>query len=170
MKSSDSAVHVGMPERTIRHWLSDRGIPYSHPRRERPRLIDPYKTYLLSRGPQGCHNGSQLERELRAKGYKGSQRAVYRYLGTLEPSDASVRKHHSAFMRGQSNSPREPNPLLALSAQQATWLFFRKQKDLKEEERTYLHVLRLASPSIEEMYQLVETFLQMVADAHRGTA
>ena len=82
MKSSDIAVHVGMPERTIRHWLSERGIPYSHPRRQRPRLIDAYKTYLLSRWHQGCHNGSQLERELRAKGYKGSERAVYRYLET----------------------------------------------------------------------------------------
>jgi len=87
MKSSDIAVHVGMPERTIRHWLSERGIPYSHPRRQRPRLIDPYNTYLLSRWHQGCHNGSHLERELRAKGYKGSARAVYRYLETLEPSD-----------------------------------------------------------------------------------
>lgn len=60
MKSSDIAVHIGMPERTIRHWLSDRGIPYSHPRRERPRLIDPYKTYLLSRWHQGSHNGSLM--------------------------------------------------------------------------------------------------------------
>ena len=82
MKPSDIAVHVGMPERTIRHWLSERGIPYSHPRGQRPRLIDPYKTYLLSRWQQGCHNGSHLERELRAKGYKGSARAVYRYLET----------------------------------------------------------------------------------------
>jgi hypothetical protein len=142
MKSSDIAVHVGMPERTVRHWLSDRGIPYSRPRRERPHLIDPYKTYLLSRWCQGCHNGSQLERELRAKGYKGSERAIYRYLETLEPSDFSVRKRRSAFALGQSASPIQPNPLLTLSAQQVTWLFFRKQEDLKEEERTYLRLLR----------------------------
>src|SRR5450755_1941505 len=123
MKSSDIAVHVGMPERTVRHWLSGRGIPYSHPRRQRPHLIDPYKTYLLSRWHQGCHNGSHLERELRAKGYKGSERAVYRYLETLEPSDLSMRKRRSAVALEQSASPREPNPLLTLSAQQATGSF-----------------------------------------------
>ena len=164
MKSSEIAVHVGMPERTIRHWLSDRGIPYSHARRQRPRLIDPYKTYLLSRWHQGCHNGSHLERELRAKGYKGSGRAVYRYLETLEPFDASVHKPRSSFAVGQSASPRDPNPLLILSAQQATWLFFRKQEDLKEEEQTYLRVLRQASPSVEATYQLVETVLHMVRE------
>jgi transposase len=164
MKFSDIAVLVGMPERTIRHWLSDRGIPYAHPRRQRPRLIDPYKTYLLSRWHQGCHNGLQLERELRAKGYKGSERAVYRYLETLEPSDLSVRKHRSAVTLGQRVSPREPNPLLTLSAQQATWLFFHKQEDLKEEELAYLRLLRQASPPVEATYQLVGTFLHMVRE------
>jgi transposase len=153
-----------MPERTIRHWLSGRGIPYSHPRREQPHLIDPYKTYLLLRWNQGCHNGSQLERELRAKGYKGSGRAIYRYLETLEPSDFSVRKHSSALALGQSASPIQPNPLLTLSAQQATWLFFRKQEDLKEEELAYLRLLRQASPPAEATYQLVETFLHMVRE------
>ncbi|HEX4208236.1 MAG TPA: ISL3 family transposase, partial [Ktedonobacteraceae bacterium] len=76
-KSTDIAVQTGMPERTVRHWLS-RGTPYSRPRRQRARLLDPYQTYLLQRWNQGCHNGSQLEAELRAKGYKGSQRAIYR--------------------------------------------------------------------------------------------
>ncbi len=164
MKSSDIAVQVGMPERTIRHWLSDRGIPYSHPRHERPRLIDPYKTYLLSRWHQGCHNGLQLERELRAKGYKGSGRAIYRYLETLEPPDFSVREHRPAVALEQSTSPKEPNPLLTLSASQATWLFFRKQEDLKEEELAYLRLLRQASPPVEATYQLVNTFLQMVRE------
>jgi hypothetical protein len=51
---------------------------------------------------------------------------------------------------------------LTLSAQQATWLFFRKQEDLKEEELTYLRLLRLASSPVEATYQLVETFLHMV--------
>ncbi len=78
MKSADIAAQVGMAERTVREWLSRGDIPYSRPRKPRAHLIDPYKPYLLDRWHQGCHNGSQLERELRAKGYKGSQRAIYR--------------------------------------------------------------------------------------------
>ena len=152
MKPSAIAVHLGMPERTVRHWLSDRGIPYAHPRRQRPRLIDPYKTYLLSRWHQGCHNGLHLERELRAKGYKGSGRALYRYLETLEPTGTSMRK------RGTTPITSLPNPLLALSASQATWLFFRRPEDLKPKEQETLRQLRQASPRLETAYQLVETF------------
>ena len=53
---------------------------------------------------------------------------------------------------------------MTLSARQATWLFFRKREDLKEEERTSLRLLRQASPSVEATYQLVETFLHMVRE------
>jgi transposase len=157
LTSTDIAAQVGMAERTVRGWLSRGDIPYSGPRRERASLIDPYKTYLLSRWQQGCRKGSQLEKELRAKGYKGSGRATYRYLATLEPSTSK---------RGSSSAAREtamqPNPLLALSTQQTTWLFFRKQDDLTKEEQESLRQLKQASPHIETAYCLVEKFLQML--------
>ena len=162
MKSAEIAAQIGMPERTVRHWLS-RGTPYSRPRRQRARLLDPYQTYLLQRWNQGCHNGSQLEAELRAKGYKGSQRAVYRYLATLEPSAFPLRR--SAVSPGSQNtSLTPPNPLRTMSVQQATWLFFRKPDELKEEELERLRLLRQASPHIETTYHLVKQFLQMVRE------
>jgi transposase len=162
MKSAEIATQTGMPERTVRHWLS-RGTPYSRPRRRRARLLDPYHTYLLQRWNQGCHNGSQLEAELRAKGYNGSGRAVYRYLATLEPSAFPLRR--SAVSPGSQNTYlTPPNPLRTLSVQQATWLFFRKPDELKEEELERLRLLRQASPTIETTYHLVKQFLQMVRE------
>jgi len=68
MKSSEIAAHMGMAPRTVREWLDRGDIPYSGSRKPRTRLIDPYKTYLLERWQQGCRQGVQLERELRAKG------------------------------------------------------------------------------------------------------
>jgi transposase len=162
VKHTDIAAHVGMAERTVREWLSRGDIPYSGPRKQRSRLIDPYKPYLLSRWQQGCRTGSQLERELRAKGYRGSQRALYRYLATLEPSANSAAKRGSSSAMKQAAIP--PNPLLTLSVQQATWLFFRKGDELKPEERERLRELRQASPQLETAYQLVEQFLQMVRE------
>ena len=100
----------------------------------------------------------RLEREVRAKGYKGSGRALYRYLETLE------RARLLAHKRGSPAATRLPNPLLALSAQQATWLFFRKQEDLKTEEQETLQRLRQASPYLETAYQLVKAFLHMVRE------
>jgi ferric-dicitrate binding protein FerR (iron transport regulator) len=51
---------------------------------------------------------------------------------------------------------------MALSASQATWLFFRSPEDLKAEERENLQQLKQASPDLETAYQLVKEFLQMV--------
>jgi len=59
------------------------------------------------------------------------------------------------------------NPPLTISVQQATWLFFRKQADLKEAEQENLRLVRQASPKAEAAYQLVEKFLQMVRE-HTG--
>jgi transposase len=136
-------------------------IPYARPRRQRARLLDLYHSFLLERCNQGCRNGAQLERELRAKGYKGSQRALYRYLATLDASGFTSRKRSGASAPRQTVSS-QPNPLLTLSVPQATWLFFRRPEDLKEEEQEHLRQLRQASPHLEATYQLVEAFLHMV--------
>ena len=158
MKSGEIARTLGMSQRTLQRWIAAGNIPYARRKRQRARLIDPYKTYLLKRWHQGCHKGAQLERELRAKGYKGSGRAMYRYLQTLEPIGFSIRK------RGSASAMSQPNPLLALSTQQATWLFFRRPEDLKAEEQETLRQLRQASPHLETAYQLVKEFLHMVRE------
>ena len=159
MKYTDIAAHVGMATRTVRRWLRRGDIPYTGPRKQRSRLIDPYKPYLLARWQQGCRTGSHLERELRTQGYKGSPRALYRFLATLEPAVNSAAKRGFA-----SASKQQANPLLTLSVQQATWLFFRKADQLKPEEQERLRQLRQASPQIETAYHLVEQFLRMVRE------
>jgi transposase len=162
MKYMDIAAQVGMATRTVRGWLRRGDIPYTGPRKQRSRLIDPYKPYLLARWQQGCRTGSQLERELRAQGYKGSPRALYRFLATLEPAVNSAARRGFSSASKQPASP--PNPLLTLSVQQATWLFFRKADELKPEEQERLRQLRQASPHIETAYHLVEQFLRMVRE------
>lgn len=162
MKSAEIALHLGVTQRTIQRWIATGTIPYSGPRKQRPRLIDPYKAYLLKRWHQGCRKGAQLEREVRAKGYRGSGRALYRYLETLEPTPLSARK------RGSPSTEHQPNSLLALSTQQATWLFFRKEEELKTEEQETLRQLRQASPHMETTYQLVNAFLHMVRERTGG--
>ena len=163
MKSAEIAEKLGVTQRTIQRWIAAGDIPYSRPRKQRARLIDPYKAYILERLQQGCHNKAQLERELRAKGYKGSGRAMYRYLETLEPSGLSPRERVSAT-NTRKTVYVQPNRLLTLSASQATWLFFRRPEDLKPEEQENLRQLRQASSHIEAAYQLVEAFLHMVRE------
>lgn len=161
MKSGEIARTLGMSQRTIQRWLSAGNIPYSRRKRQRARLIDPYKSYLFKRWQQGCRSGAQLERELRAKGYKGSQHGVYRSLQTLKASTPAASKHQRASKRASSS---QLGPLLTLSVSEATWLFFRKAEDFKPEEQEDLRQLRQASPDLEVAYQLVDDFLHMVRE------
>jgi hypothetical protein len=118
----------------------------------------PTRSICETVGNKGVGRRAQLERELRAKGYKGSLRAIYRYLETLEALSFSARKS------GSPSATKLLNPLVTLSAQQATWLFFRRPEDLKQEERETLRQLKQASLHFEAAYRLVETFLQMVRE------
>ena len=161
VKSGEIARALGMSQRTIQRWIATGTIPYARRKRPRASLIDPYKSYLWKRWHQGCHSGAQLERELRAKGYKGSQHGIYRYLQTLKASKLAPSKHKSA---AKPASSIQPNPLLTLSASQAIWLFFRKEEDLKPEEQETLRQLRQASQELEVAYQLVDEFLRMVRE------
>src|SRR5436190_3410236 len=104
--------------------------------------------------PQGSTAGERIE----GKRLQRVRRAMYRYLQTLEPTGFSPGK------RGSVSATSLPNPLLALSAQQATWLFFRKDADLKAEEQETLRQLRQASPHLEIAYQLVKAFLHMARE------
>src|SRR5260370_32629500 len=65
--SAEIARQLGVTPRTIQRWIALESIPYSRPRRQRPRLIDPYKTYLLARRHHGCHKGAQKDARTESK-------------------------------------------------------------------------------------------------------
>jgi transposase len=157
----DIARQVGMAERTVRAWLKAGSVPYAHPRRPRAHRLDPYKPYLLERWQEGCRRGAQLERELRARGYAGSRRGVYRYLATLDPA-APPAGGGAAPGPGLAAAP--PPAGSTLSPQQAVWLCFRRPADLEDDEREALARLRQASPPAETAYLLVGAFLRMVRE------
>ena len=165
MGTAEIAAQMKMPARTIRHWLARGCAPDFRHRWSRvpAHLSAPSQAYLLERWQYGCHNVLQLERELRAQGYKGSRRSLYRFVATFDRG-RSQEECRSEPSDKQKESTPPPVPVLTLSVQQATWLFFRKQADLDETEQKKLEQLRQAHPKIEKAYQLVSTFLQMLRE------
>ena len=83
VKAADIASRVGIGERTVHRWLAHGSFPEARRRRRRPSLIDPYERYVFQWWQDGHRHGSQLYRELKAQGYKGSSKAMYNYLATL---------------------------------------------------------------------------------------
>ena len=100
--------------------------------------------------------GLPLYRHLRTQGYRGSQKALYRYLARLRSP------RHRPLTTNQPHTTA--GPLERLSTRRSTALFLRKFADLNQEEQAALRQIRQASPEIEAAYQLVQTFLQMMRE------
>lgn len=75
------AQQLGVGERTIQRWLTQQHGPYAGPRKQRRGPVDWTTAYLHERWDAGERNGVVLWEELKAQGYTGSLRSLYRRLG-----------------------------------------------------------------------------------------
>jgi transposase len=141
------ALQTGVSERTIYRWLEKDQVPSGQHSARAASVLDPYQRYLLKRWQEGGRKGSVLYRELKERGYRGSERAVYRYLTFLQAS----------------SSPRRGR-LSSLSTKQMTWLLMKNPAELDEQAQQDLALLRQASSTAETVYSLVQAFGQMVRE------
>jgi transposase len=139
---------LGLSERTVSRWLAQANVPSWHHHTRSSSVIDPYQTSLLKRWQEGCRKGSVLCHELKAQGYRGSERAVYRYL---------------TFLKEQTLSEEVPTVALPiLSRKKTTWLLVKEACKLDEEEQEALTTLRQTSATADVVYPLVQDFGHMV--------
>ncbi len=162
VRNEEIAKRMKLSSRTIGRWLNQGHAPESKPRRKRASRSDAYQTYIQKRWHQGCRNGIQLYQELKAKGFRGSERGVYRYLTTLGPSTSARGSRGPAPSAESITALTKPISLEHFSARQATWLFLRKPGELDEKEQENLRLIRTASPQAEAAYQLVTAFMHML--------
>jgi transposase len=167
VKAADIASRVGIGERTVHRWLHNGSWTFARPRRRRPSLIDPYERYVLNWRQEGHRKGSQLYRELRAQGYKGSPKAMYNYLAILRTPQSDASKPLPSRPRERKSIPSSPAPLENFSAQRATWLFVCQPDELDETQQKELALIRQASPHAETAYCLAQAFMQMLRE-HTG--
>jgi hypothetical protein len=129
--------------------LRSGAFPEQQPR-PRKTSLDPHLKELAARWDAGCHNIAQLHRELVADGYTHSYHSVYEHLVRLLPEG---RKH-----------PQTPDPLprAPVLARQAVFLFLRRPADLSSEEQATLALLRDLHAEVDQAYELVQQFAQML--------
>ncbi len=73
------AREFGITRTTVRRYLKAAEFPERAPRQRRSEL-DSFREYLERRWAEGCHNASQLCRELRQRGYGGQRSRVKEYV------------------------------------------------------------------------------------------
>lgn len=95
----------------------------------------------------GCKNGSQLYREIKERGYAGSEQTVHRFLRRLREQLPLVQAVEAP-----------PTPVQDFVAKEAVWLFVRDPANLDEMEQTTLAAICQTSKTARTIYQLVQEF------------
>lgn len=103
----------------------------------------------LHRWEEGCHNASQIWREITQMGYSGKLRIV------LEWATKRRRSHNS------SKSRKAPAPL---SPRRASWLFVKHEDELTEDERQFIERMRQTDEKVAEAYALGQRFVNMIQE------
>jgi transposase len=148
--NTEIARRVGLTARTLQNWQKN-GFSEVKRRRKRPSIFDPYASYVLSRWEQGCMNGLQIYREIKEKGYTGTDKTVYRFLVQLRGKQRIIQKGTVPYA-----------PLQDFSAKDAVWLFMRAPDKLDKKEQETLTAICQASETAHTMYQLVQEFREML--------
>jgi transposase len=148
LSTKEIAGRLGMSDRTVRDWLKHGTFPEAQKRRKRQSAFDVFAPYILKRWREGERNGLALWREIKALGYTGSDRSVYRHLATLKRVEVKASVNVERIQKFSTNT--------------AIWLFMRHPKKLDEIEREDLATFCQASPTLKRAYTLAQDFLSMV--------
>ena len=144
---------TGLDRRTIRTWLAAGRCPERQARGvPPPRAVDPYRAIIQARLEAGLEKASELARQLREVGYRGSAAAVRRYVAELRrtlapPAEAASSPRTSASAPGRRFTPRR-----------TAWLLRRRDDALAPTERRYVVALIAQSPELATVRRLAHAF------------
>jgi transposase len=152
------AQRLAISPRTVLRLLHAETFPERAPRRPGPTLLTPFEPFLRERWDAGCHNATQLWRELRQRGFTGRYGIVALYLRQWRAAPAGGRAGTGAY---RSQSARK---VAGYSPRRTVWLLLRPSDTLTTEERTYLLHLHRRCPEIMVMQALVEEFITVLKE------
>jgi transposase len=148
MTPKEIAGRLGLSDRTVQRWLAAGTFPEARQRRKKSSSFDAFAPFVLKRWKEEEHKGIVLYREIKAQGYTGSDRSVYRYLATLKQAEIQAPVNVERIKKYTPNT--------------AVWLFVRDPKTLDKMEQEDLATFCQASPTLKQTYDLVADFMQMI--------
>ncbi len=90
LTSIQIGANLGISHITVQRWLKAGTAP-AHDKPPQPGSVGPHGPYLEQRWQEGCRNATLLWRELKERGYRGSERTLRRWLA--ERRQTGVRLH-----------------------------------------------------------------------------
>ncbi len=151
------ARHLHLSRKVVQRSVRAGTFPERTPTGRRPSKLDPFLPYLRQRWEEGCHNGSQLARELKTQGFRGSASLVRKLTG-----DWRARVPGPAERARGKQRQAAPPVKRRLTPRQASWLFVTDQQQLRADQRALLERICHTHAELQDLYQLGQDFVQMV--------
>jgi transposase len=156
--TKDIAQHLGVCTKTVRRHLNQSLTLVPLRRSGRMRLIDPYRPYLLERWNAGCHNASQLCREIQTHGYAGQLTMVCEFICYLRQASGLPPR-----VRRLTGEPVKIDPSVRPPTVRAlAHLVVRPPDKLDAVEQKYLAKLAAVHPKLKVVMDLAQEFATMV--------
>lgn len=149
---------VGVSRATILRWLGAGTFPERRAGPRRAATLTPHAAYFHQRWAEGCHNATQLWRELRD---------AHDFRGGL----STVRDWVYLYLRGRApRTPAAAEPRTAHPApRRAAWLFTTTADALTSPEMAYVNAVCAACPALATVRTLAADFRRMLM-AHAPNA
>lgn len=121
-------------------------------------LLTTFKPYLLKRWNEGCHNATQLFREIQQQGFAGETTIVRKYVQQLRQASGlppRVRSQHSETL---DSDPIKPSP----SLRSLTWFILKREENRVEDEEKLLAQISSEQAKITTTIGLARDFAAII--------
>src|SRR4051794_26973483 len=131
-------------------------------------MLDAFLPYLCQRWAEGCHNGKQLWRELRERGYRGSRKmvAVWTQHQRQAPAPSTPKKYltgpQATLVPG--TGPASASPSRLPSSRRTSWFLLRDPDTLSPAEQATLAAIHAAAPELAAIQPLAQQFQRLVKE------
>ncbi|MBS1807645.1 MAG: ISL3 family transposase [Acidobacteria bacterium] len=158
------AEQFGMHRRTVRLFIRSENCPQRLRPRSRASQLDPHLEYLAQRWADGCHSAADLYRDLRLRGFHGSQSLVRHYVAQWRSALPPELKRARRGPETTKPAVTERKKLLVPSPRNTAWWLLQKQEKLEAEQQVYVQRLCETSPEIVTVQQLAQRFARLVRE------
>jgi transposase len=155
-KQKDIARQLNIHPKTVRRYL--RTANPKATRRRTGGILDPFKPYILQRWNEGCHNATQLFREIREKGFTGHESVVIIFARQLRQASGLPPR-----VRKQEGIPIATDPTHRLpTLRTLTWWIIKRAEEYSGEEEKILEQVSIGLSKVATTIKLAREFAAMI--------
>jgi transposase len=146
---------TGLQRKTVRRFLRAGQFPERATPKRKPSRLDRFRSYLERRWKEGCHNATQLWREIQVDGYTGGR-------GMVANLVASFRAPGTKYFRKVAEPKKTDMKRLLSSPRQLAYLLGREESALSPEDDRNVQRIAFANPTVAVLRDLAQEFSSLL--------